>query len=84
MTPALGDSWLHACSTRIVLDFCSRDTFKEAAKSDKDQHMIRKLSSPNEAYHKYRSLKMVKSPKYQTPTQSAIFRITVDGIRDAF
>ena len=83
MTPALGDSWSHACSTRVILDFCSRTILEEAATGDKGQQMMKKLSLQNEPCHKYRSLTMVKSPRYKTPTQPAIFRITTDGIRDA-
>ena len=81
MTPALGDSWSHACSTRVILDFCSKIILEGAG--DKGQQMMKKLSTQNEPYHKYRSLTMVKSPRYKSPTQSAIFRITSDGIRDA-
>ena len=83
MTPALGDSWSHACSTRVILDFCNKETFEAVNKGSKGQHMAKNISLCNEPIHKYRRLTMVKSPRYETPSEPAIFRITSDGIRDA-
>ena len=83
MTPALGDSWSHACSSRVILNFCDRHTLEETVKGEKGRQLLKNISLQNEPCNKYRSLTMIKSPKYKTPSQRAIFRITLDGIRDA-
>ena len=83
MTPALGDSWSHACSSRVILSFCSRKILEETVKGDKGRQLLKNISMQNEPCHKYRSLTMIKSPRCKTPSQSAIFRVTADGIRDA-
>lgn len=83
MTPALGDSWAHACSSRIILDFCNRKRIEESDKDEKFMQLLKSIAIHNEPYHKYRTLTLVKSPRHKTPTQFALFRITPDGIRDA-
>ena len=83
MTPALGDSWSHACSTRVIMNFCSRKTLEESVKGERGRQLLYNISLQNEHCHKYRSLTMIKSPRYKTPSQTAIFRVTSDGIRDA-
>ena len=85
LTPALGDSWAHACSTRIIMDFCSKGVLEEAVASDeKGRQLLRSIALQNEPYHKYKFLSMIKSSKHKTPTKPAIFRVTSEGIRDAF
>ena len=85
MTPALGDSWSHACSTSIIMDFCNKSVLEEVVNSDEAaRQLMRNIAFQNETYHKYRFLSMVKSPRHQTPTVPAVFRVTPEGIRDAF
>ena len=85
LTPALGDSWSHACSTRIIMDFLNKSTLDEVINFDeKARQLMRNIAYQNESYHKYKCLYMVKSPKHKTPTTPAVFRVTSEGIRDAF
>ena len=85
LTPALGDSWSHACSTRIIMDFCNKSVLEEVVSSDeKGRQLLKSLVLQNEPFHKYKFLSMLKSPKHSTPTKPAILRVTSEGIRDAF
>merc|ERR1712126_141359 len=84
LTPALGDSWSQSCSTRVMMDFCNKSILEEVVNYDeKARQLMRNIAFKNEPYHRYKYLFMVKSPKHKTPTISAVFRVTSEGIRDA-
>ena len=67
------------------MDFCNKSILEEVVDYDeKARQLMRNIAFKNESYHRYKYLSMVKSPKHKTPTLPAVFRVTSEGIRDAF
>ena len=58
LTPALGDSWSHACSTRVIMDFCNKSILEEVVNYDeKAWQLMRNIAFKNEPYHRYKYFK---------------------------
>ena len=67
------------------MDFCNKSILEEVVNYDeKARQLMRNIAFKNEPYHRYKYLSMVKSSKHKTPTIPAVFRVTSEGIRDAF
>jgi RecA/RadA recombinase len=77
--PALGESWAHSTTTRVLL---KNDEFfvSTTPQEEDDNDISRKPGLGQPQVRQERSCVLVKSPN--RPPGSAIFQITQDGIRD--